>query len=110
MRRPPVAPRNGFGLADALSLMETARKNRQAEIGLFVFSSRLAPDGIEPLSRHDIEARGGTFVLVEDGKVRVEPPDRITPSEQVFLQAHRDEARRLVRYQALHRPRVFLDT
>jgi hypothetical protein len=44
--------REGFGLADALALMETARKNRQAEVGLFVFSSRLAPEGIDPLARY----------------------------------------------------------
>jgi len=44
--------REGFGLADALELMETARKNRQAAIGLFVFSSRTAPDGLEPFARY----------------------------------------------------------
>ena len=44
--------RAGFGLVDAISLMDTARKNRQAEVGIFVFSSRLAPDGIEPLARY----------------------------------------------------------
>ena len=48
----------------------------------------------------DIEARGGIFVLLKDGKVRVEPPDRMTPSEQAFLRAHLEETRRLVRYQA----------
>ena len=37
--------------------METARKNRQAEIGLFVFSSRLAPEGIDPLTRYGDDIR-----------------------------------------------------
>jgi hypothetical protein len=47
-----------------------------------------------------IEARGGTFVPTNDGGFRVEPSGRMTPSEQAFLRTHRDEARRLVRYQA----------
>jgi len=32
--------------------IEQARKNRTAEIGLFVFSKRTAPDGLLPLSRY----------------------------------------------------------
>ena len=47
-----------------------------------------------------IEARGGTFVRLEDGAFRVEPPDCVTDAELAFLQAHRDEARQLVLYDA----------
>lgn len=41
----------GYAIDRALAELETARKNRQAEIGLFVFAARHAPDGIEPLQR-----------------------------------------------------------
>lgn len=46
----------GYDLAKAREEIETARKNRGAQIGLFVFSRRTAPDGIEPLARygHDV--------------------------------------------------------
>jgi gas vesicle protein len=53
--------REGFDLADALALMEKARKNRQAEMGLFVFSARTAPEGLEPFARY-----GDDVVVVWD--------------------------------------------
>ncbi len=53
--------REGFGVADALNLMDTARKNREAGIGLFVFSSRTAPNGIEPFTRY-----GDDIIVVWD--------------------------------------------
>ena len=49
----------GFGLSDALKALEQARKNREAEVGLFVFSSRVAPQGLETLARY-----GDDIVLV----------------------------------------------
>lgn len=42
----------GYTLAEARAEIEQARKNRQAEVGLFVFSRRTAPAGIEPLLRY----------------------------------------------------------
>ena len=36
----------------ALAEMETARQNRDAESGLFVFSKKTAPAGLEPLARY----------------------------------------------------------
>tara|TARA_R100001086_G_scaffold238336_2_gene162994 strand:- start:355 stop:612 length:258 start_codon:yes stop_codon:yes gene_type:complete len=47
-----------------------------------------------------IEARGGRFVALEGDGFRIEPPSSITPAEQTFLKAHREEAGRLVRYVA----------
>ena len=47
-----------------------------------------------------IEARGGTFVLTDNGGYDIEPEGILTHTERVFLLEHRDEARRLVRYQA----------
>lgn len=47
-----------------------------------------------------IEGRGATFVLTDDGGFLVTPRGIVTDSEHVFLLEHRDEARRLVRFQA----------
>ncbi|MBM3969660.1 MAG: hypothetical protein FJ302_07330 [Planctomycetes bacterium] len=46
----------GYDLAEAREEIETARKNREAQIGLFVFSRRTASEGFEPLARygHDV--------------------------------------------------------
>ena len=47
-----------------------------------------------------IEALGCSFALKDDGGFRVVPWDKLTPADDVFLRAHRDEARRILRYQA----------
>jgi len=38
-----------YNLKDALAEMQKARENRQAQVGVFVFSREAAPEGIEPL-------------------------------------------------------------
>ena len=45
-----------YGIKDALAEIDEARKNRQAQIGVFVFSQKTAPSGIQPFTRygHDI--------------------------------------------------------
>jgi hypothetical protein len=48
-------------LRAALAEIEVARKNRQAQVGVFVFSARTAPEGLEPLARH-----GEDIVVVWD--------------------------------------------
>ncbi len=47
-----------YNLTTALKEMEEARQNREAESGLFVFSKKTAPAGLEPLARY------GTDVVV----------------------------------------------
>ena len=47
-----------------------------------------------------IEARGGIFVLTDNGGYDIEPEGILTANERVFLLENQDEARRLVRYQA----------
>ena len=42
----------GFNLATALEEIERGRKNRDAAVGLFVFSKRTAPEGLESLARY----------------------------------------------------------
>jgi hypothetical protein len=50
-----------YSLAKAREEIETARKNRGAEWGLFVFSKKTAPANLEPFSRY-----GNDFVVVWD--------------------------------------------
>ncbi len=47
-----------------------------------------------------IEARGAKFVSQADGRFKVEPLTALTPEDATFLKAHRDEARRVLAYQA----------
>jgi hypothetical protein len=41
-----------YSVADARSEIEKARANRDGDAGIFVFSKKTAPTGIEPLTRH----------------------------------------------------------
>jgi hypothetical protein len=53
----------GYTLSRAREEIETARKNRDAEWGLFVFSKKTAPRGLEPFQRC-----GNDFVVVWDAE------------------------------------------
>lgn len=63
----------GYSLARAREEVETARKNRGADWGLFVFSKRTAPAGLEPFGRY-----GNDFIVVWDAE---------DPTSDVFLKA-----------------------
>jgi hypothetical protein len=43
---------SSYALADARAEIETARKNRGASVGVFVFSAKTAPAGMDALVRH----------------------------------------------------------
>ncbi len=70
-----------FDLRAALSEIETARKNREAQIGVFVFSSKTAPPGLDPFARY-----GADIVVVWDAD---------DPETDVRLQAAMSVARAL---------------
>lgn len=53
--------RQGVDLKCALDEVRTARENRQAQVGIFVYSRAAAPEGIEPLERY-----GSDMVAVWD--------------------------------------------
>jgi hypothetical protein len=53
----------GFNDRQALEELETARKNRDAQIGVFVFSSKTAPAGIDPFRRY-----GNSILIVWDSE------------------------------------------
>jgi hypothetical protein len=63
----------GVTLARARDEIETARKNRGADWGLFVFSRKTAPAGLEPFQRY-----GNDLVVVWDAE---------DPASDVFLKA-----------------------
>jgi hypothetical protein len=48
----------------------------------------------------DLEARGAAFVLKPDGGFRVVPATVLTADDVAFLRANRDEARRILDYDA----------
>ncbi len=64
---------SGYTLASAREELETARKNRGAGIGLFVFSKRLAPAGLESFQHY-----GNDLICVWD------PED---PATDIWLKA-----------------------
>ncbi|MEM8944338.1 MAG: hypothetical protein AAGD11_04070 [Planctomycetota bacterium] len=61
--------KSGYTLNEARTEIEQARKNRDAQIGLFVFSRRLAPTDLEPLTRH-----GNDLFLVWDAEDTTSDP------------------------------------
>jgi hypothetical protein len=63
----------GYSLARARQEIETARKNRGADWGLFVFSKKTAPAGLEPFQRY-----GNDIVVIWDAD---------DPTCDVFLKA-----------------------
>jgi hypothetical protein len=71
-----------YGLPEALQEIEQARKNRRAQVGVFVFAQSAAPDGLEPFARY-----GSDLVIVWD------PDD---PSTDLYVKAALSVARALV--------------
>jgi hypothetical protein len=55
--------KQGYTLRAALEEIEEARRNRQAQVGVFVFSCKAVPDGLESLQRY-----GNDVVVVWDAE------------------------------------------
>ena len=51
-----IKEKSGYGLATAQDEIELARKNRDAQVGLFIFSKKTVPEGLESFARrgHDV--------------------------------------------------------
>jgi len=84
-----------YGLRDALSESEQARKNRQADVGVFVFSKRTANAQIVPLGRY-----GNDVVLVWDCE---------DPATDVILRAGLSLARALCVRAGIEREQIDID-
>jgi hypothetical protein len=55
--------KQGYSLRSALDEIDEARRNRQAQVGVFVFSRKAVPEGLESLQRH-----GSDVVVVWDAE------------------------------------------
>lgn len=84
-----------YNLRKALDEIEEARKNRESQSGLFVFSKRLAPEGVEPLSRH-----GNVIIALWD------PEDRQT---DLFVKLGLSVAKALCTRQAREKESLAVD-
>lgn len=71
-----------YDLVKALKEIEQARQNREAQVGIFVFSKNTAPPGLDPFSRH--------------GKHIVVVWDRDDPATDIFLRVSLSVAKALV--------------
>ncbi len=71
-----------YDLAGAIKELDQARKNRQAQVGVFVFAKDAAPDGTEPFARY-----GNDIIIVWD------PED---PASDLYVKAAYSVARALV--------------
>jgi hypothetical protein len=71
-----------YDLAKALKEIEEARRNREAQVGIFVFSKTTAPAGLEPFARH-----GKDIVVVWD---------RDDPDSDIYLRVAVSLAKALV--------------
>lgn len=71
-----------YDLTGALKELDQARKNRQAQVGVFVFAEDATPDGTEPFARY-----GNDIVVVWD------PED---PASDLYVRAAYSVARALV--------------
>lgn len=70
-----------YTLSKALEELDEARKNRDAQLGVFVFSRRTAPAGLEPLARY-----GNDLVVIWDAE---------DPATDSYLKAAMEIARAL---------------
>lgn len=71
-----------YDLVKALKEIEQARQNREAQVGIFVFSKNTAPAGLDPFSRH--------------GKHIVVVWDRDDPATDIFVRVGLSVAKALV--------------
>jgi hypothetical protein len=91
----------GYSLARARQEIETARKNRDADWGLFVFSRKTVPVGLEPFQRY-----GNDFVVVwdaEDPTTDVFLKAGIIAARALCFRAHRQTAAAQVDFEAIDR-------
>lgn len=84
-----------YSLRDALIEMEEARKNRDAQVGIFVFSKKTVPAGLDSISRH-----GDVIVVVWDKE---------QPDSDLFVRLSLSIAKALCTRNARARERVAMD-
>lgn len=93
--------KEGYDLAKALDELQTARKNRDAGAGVFVFSRRTAPAGLEPLARYGTDVV--TLWDAEDPDSDVFLRAALTVAKALSVRASADREDRTVDLEALER-------
>jgi hypothetical protein len=91
----------GVTLAAARQEIEMARKNRGADWGLFVFSRKTAPNGLEPFQRY-----GNDFVVIwdaEDGASDVFLKAGLIAARALCFRAQRKSAAAVADFEAIER-------
>jgi hypothetical protein len=91
----------GYTLARARDEIETARKNRDAEWGLFVFSKKTAPRTLEPFQRY-----GNDLVVIwdaEDGATDVYLKAGILACRALCFRAGRQSAAQQVDFEVIEK-------
>ncbi|HEX3599590.1 MAG TPA: hypothetical protein VHU84_05570 [Lacipirellulaceae bacterium] len=89
----------GYSLARSREEIETARKNRDADWGVFVFSKKTVPAGLDPFSRY-----GNDFIIVwdaEDAATDVFLKAGIIAARALCFRAERQSAAQQVDFQAI---------
>jgi hypothetical protein len=71
-----------------------------SELQLVTFRGGFVADWTVVRRLLELESRGATFRLEDGGRFRIIPPSLLTDDDIAFLRAHRDEARRVLEYQA----------
>ncbi len=87
--------KENYNLEAALAEIEEARKNRRAAVGLFLFSKKFAPSGIDPMRRY-----GDDIVVVWDAE---------DPATDIYLSAGLSVARALCTKAHAHREATEVD-
>jgi hypothetical protein len=87
--------KEGYNLEAALAEIETARKNRRAAVGLFIFSKKSAHSGSDPMRRY-----GDDIVAIWDSE---------EPATDIYLSAALSVARALCTKAQAHREATEVD-
>lgn len=91
----------GYSLARARQEIETARNNRGADWGLFVFSKKTAPAGLEPFQRY-----GNDIVIIwdiEDANTDVFLKAGVLAARALCFRAERQSAAQQVDFEAIEK-------
>ncbi|MCA9095233.1 MAG: hypothetical protein KDA68_17220 [Planctomycetaceae bacterium] len=86
---------SSYNIKKALDELDEAIKNRESQCGIFVFSKRTAPQGLEPLSRH-----GRSLIAVWDSENR---------ESDLFVRLGLSVAKALCTRQARERNQIDID-
>lgn len=88
-----------YNLAKARAEIETARKNRDAQVGLFVYSKRCAPESLEDVCRHGCDV----FVVwdPEDASTNLHLKVGLTLARAMCIRVEKQQQARAADFEAI---------